>query len=75
MSALVVDDVVRVVAEKLANGAPHPFFGRKGLVSEIRTRGHRRVRVHIVGPGGRAVMFSADELEHVRDDATSQDVR
>jgi hypothetical protein len=68
---LAAGETVRVVAETLANGAPHPFFDRIGLVSEIRGIGERPVRVHINGPGGRAVMFAVDELERVDDGATA----
>lgn len=61
MSALEADDVVRVVAVKLANGAPHPMRGRTGVVLEVRDAGRCPVRVLV---DGRTVMFSADELEH-----------
>jgi hypothetical protein len=59
---LEADDVVRVVAVKLANGAPHPMRGRAGVVLEVRDVGRFPVRVLV---DGRPVMFSADELEHV----------
>lgn len=61
MSAqLEADDVVRVVAVKLANGAPHPMRGRAGVVLEVRDVGRHPVRVLV---DGRPVMFAADELE------------
>ena len=61
MSAqLVAGETVRVVAELLANGAPHPFTGRTGLVDEVRAIGQYRVRVLV---DGRAVMFASAELE------------
>lgn len=53
---------VRVVAETLANGAPHPYAGRTGVVLEVRDIGLYPVRVQVAG---RAVMFAADELERV----------
>lgn len=61
MSAqLEADDDVRVVAVKLANGAPHPMRGRAGVVLEVRDVGRYPVRVLV---DGRPVMFAADELE------------
>ncbi|MFI6424741.1 hypothetical protein [Promicromonospora sp. NPDC050880] len=71
------DDVVVVVAEELANGAPHPYAGRVGLVVEVRTAGRYRVRVAI---DGRELMFAADELERhpgavSHDETAVRDVR
>lgn len=61
MSAVLdVDDVVLVVAEELANGAPHPYAGRVGVVVDVRAIGRYRVRVAI---DGRELMFATDELE------------
>lgn len=51
--------VVRVVAETLANGAPHPHHGRAGVVLELRDAGPHPVRVQVAG---RAVWFAVDEL-------------
>ncbi|WP_285103888.1 hypothetical protein [Promicromonospora sp. MEB111] len=60
MSALERGDVVRVVAETLANGAPHPHHGKAGVVLEVRGAGLYPVRVQVAG---RAVMFAVDELQ------------
>lgn len=60
--------LVRVVAQTLANGAPHPMLGRTGVVLEVRAKVPYPVRVHLVGqPGwpGRTVMLAPDELERV----------
>lgn len=59
MIALERNDVVSVVAETLSNGAPHPYYGRTGVVLEVRDAGPAPVRVQV---GGRAVQFAADEL-------------
>lgn len=64
VSGLELDDVVLVVAETLANGAPHPYTGRTGVVLEVRDAGLWPVRVRLDGQlGGRPVMFATDELE------------
>lgn len=57
---LAAGETVRVVAVTLANGAPHPFAGRTGLVDEVRAIGQHPVRVVV---DGRAIMFAVDELE------------
>lgn len=63
MSAqLAAGETVRVVAETLANGAPHPFVGRTGLVDEVRAIGQYRIRVLV---DGRAIMFAPAELQRV----------
>ncbi len=65
MSAqLAAGETVRVVAETLANGAPHPFVGRTGLVDEVRAIGQHPVRVLV---DGRAIMFAVEELERHAD--------
>jgi ribosomal protein L21E len=66
---LEADDVVRVVAPALANGAPHPMFGRVGVVLEVRDIGRYPVRVSV---DGRPVMFAAAEL--ARNDDTPTDL-
>ena len=58
------DDVVRVVAETLSNGAPHPHHGRTGVVLDVKAGGQYPVLVQVVG---RKVRFAADELEHAED--------
>lgn len=59
-------DAVRVVAETLANGAPHPYHGQTGVVLEVRDVGlNFPVRVEIAG---RAVMFARKELARAGDD-------
>lgn len=69
MSAFERDDVVRVVAATLGNGAPHPYAGRTGVVLEVRDAGLHPVRVQI---GGRAVQFAAAELERHAGDSVSE---
>lgn len=62
------DDAVLVVAETLANGAPHPMHGRTGVVLEVRAAVAHPVRVHLDGRSGRpgrTVMLAHDELERV----------
>jgi hypothetical protein len=59
-TVLAAGETVRVVAATLANGAPHPFVGRTGLVDEVRAVGQHPVRVLV---DGRAIMFAVDELE------------
>jgi ribosomal protein L21E len=76
-AVLDVDDVVLVVAEELANGAPHPYTGRVGVVVDVRAIGRYRVRVAI---DGRQLMFAADELERhpsavSHDETAVRDVR
>lgn len=57
-------NVVCVIAERLSNGAPNPYFGRTGVVSEVRPLEQQwPVRVQVAG---RAVMFALAEL--MRDD-------
>uniref|UniRef100_UPI003F4915AF hypothetical protein n=1 Tax=Promicromonospora sp. CA-291202 TaxID=3240016 RepID=UPI003F4915AF len=65
-------DVVRVVAETLSNGAPHPLFRQAGVVVQVHRRGLWRVQVHIDGRPGRVVKFRPDEL--ARNDDTPGDL-
>lgn len=70
MIALERNVAVRVVAETLSNGAPHPYAGRVGVVLEVRDVGLFPVRVQV---GGRPVMFAVDELALHVDDAGAVD--
>lgn len=70
MIALRRNDVVSVVAETLANGAPHPHHGKVGVVLELRDAGPHPVRVQV---GGRAVWFAVDELERDAGDVDDAD--
>ncbi|MEU4386561.1 hypothetical protein [Promicromonospora sp. NPDC023805] len=65
MSALERRDVVRVVAEKLPNGAPHPLLGETGVVLTTAGPGIFPVHVRVDGHPGGAVTFSPDELARV----------
>lgn len=61
-------DVVRVAAQELSNGAPHPMHGRTGVVLEVRAKVPHPVRVHLAGQPGlpaRTVMLAHNELERV----------
>lgn len=59
---------VEVIAETLANGAPHPHHGKAGVVLEVRDAGLYPVRVQL---DGRAVMFAPDELRLSADETRS----
>lgn len=72
MTALEPDDVVRIIAVTLANGAPHPMLGKVGIVLEVRDIGQHPVRVLV---DGRPVMFAADELAcDVRDGKITREI-